>query len=105
MGGHHDHLGERGGRTYNGANDNASGVATVLAIARSLAQTGHVPKRTIAFATFGYEEHDGVCEGSEHFVAHPPPAIPVDRIAYMVDIDMVGTYPSLHRSVRLRHRM
>lgn len=72
LGAHHDHLGPVDGMIFNGANDNASGVAAVLAIARSMTERGVVPRRAIAFVTFGFEEHDGPCEGSEHFVAEPP---------------------------------
>jgi len=88
---HHDHLGTKGGEVYNGANDNASGTIALIAQAQALAKLH--PKRTIAFVAFGYEEHDGNCEGSEYFAAHPPAALPAGNIKYMVDMDMVGTYP------------
>jgi aminopeptidase YwaD len=94
VGAHHDHLGTRDGKIYNGANDNASGVAAVLAIARSLTDGGVAPRRTIAFVTFGFEEHDGECEGSEYFVAQPPEALPIEQVVYMFDLDMLGSYPS-----------
>jgi hypothetical protein len=92
MGAHYDHLGVAGGQVFNGANDNASGVAAMLAVARALRQSGTTPRRTIAFVAFGFEEHNGVCEGSEFFVRQPPATLPLDRIVYIVNTDMVGTY-------------
>ena len=94
VGAHHDHLGERGGNIFNGANDNASGVAVLLAMAQAVVTRPSPPRRTIVFATFGYEENDGDCLGSEHYAAHPPDGLPVDDVVYMVDADMLGTYPS-----------
>ena len=93
VGAHHDHLGASGGQIFSGANDNASGVAAMLAMAHAFVQRGAATRRTVAFVAFGYEEHDGECEGSEHYVAHPPAALPMDRVVYMVDTDMVGVYP------------
>lgn len=94
VGAHHDHLGTKDGDVFNGANDNASGVAALLAIASSMTSSGVVPRRTIAFVTFGFEEHDGDCEGSESFVARPPEGIAIDDVVYMFDLDMLGSYPS-----------
>lgn len=85
VGAHHDHLG--GGHL--GANDNASGTAALLAIAQALHQRGK-PRRTIAFVAFGGEELGLL--GSEYFAAHPPAALPLDRIVYDVNLDMVGSY-------------
>lgn len=87
VGAHHDHLG--GGRL--GANDNASGVAALLAIAQAVRQAG-APRRTIAFVAFGAEERGLV--GSAHFVAHPPAAVPLDRVVEMINLDMVGSHAS-----------
>ncbi|HEY8146017.1 MAG TPA: M28 family peptidase [Kofleriaceae bacterium] len=94
VGAHHDHLGEKGGKIYNGANDNASGVAVLLAMAKAMVTRSSPPRRTIVFATFGYEENDGNCLGSEHYAAHPPDGLPVEDVVYMVNADMLGTYPS-----------
>src|SRR5262245_33839977 len=58
VGAHHDHLGQSGGEIFSGANDNASGVAAMLAMAHAFVQRGVVPRRTVAFVAFGYEEHD-----------------------------------------------
>ena len=87
VGAHHDHL----GAGHLGANDNASGTAALLAIARALHDRG-TPRRTIAFVAFGGEELG--LFGSAHFAAHPPTALPLDRIVYDINLDMVGSYAS-----------
>ncbi|MCX6575076.1 MAG: M20/M25/M40 family metallo-hydrolase, partial [Candidatus Aminicenantes bacterium] len=56
IGGHLDHLGARGTVVYNGADDDASGVATAMEVARVLGQGGFKPKRTIVFAGWCGEE-------------------------------------------------
>src|SRR5262249_31893419 len=88
VGAHHDHLGDR----HLGANDNASGVVALLAIAQAMKQREVAPKRTIAFVTFGAEEQGLV--GSSYFVAHPPAALPLDRVVYDINLDMLGSYKS-----------
>jgi len=88
VGAHHDHLG--GG--YLGANDNASGVATLLAIAQAVRQHDAAPARTIAFVTFGAEEQGLV--GSSYFVAHPPAELPLAHVVQLVNLDMIGSYAS-----------
>jgi len=85
---HHDHIG--GGLL--GANDNASGVVALLAIAQAVQQRDQAPKRTILFATFGAEERG--MKGSYHFVANPPATIPLARIVQVINLDMVGTHAS-----------
>lgn len=85
VGAHHDHL----GRGHPGANDNASGVVALLAIAQAIRQRG-APHRTIAFLAFGGEELGLL--GSEYFAAHPPAALPMRRIVYDINLDMVGSY-------------
>jgi hypothetical protein len=87
VGAHHDHLG--GGML--GANDNASGVAALLAVAQAVRRHG-APRRTIAFVTYGAEERGLV--GSLHLVAHPPAALPLDRIVQVINLDMVGSHSS-----------
>lgn len=90
IGAHHDHLGVKQGKVYNGANDNASGVATVLAVAQAVRQRAEPPRRTIVFATFGSEEIG--LEGSYHYADHPPAGLPIDEVVYMINLDMIGTY-------------
>jgi len=87
VGAHHDHV----GRGHLGANDNASGVAALLAIAQAVRQHG-TPRRTIAFVAFAGEELGLL--GSAHFAAHPPAALPMGRVVYDINLDMVGSYAS-----------
>jgi hypothetical protein len=70
---------------HNGADDNASGTAALLEIARRLST--HRPARTIVFVAFSGEEL-GVL-GSTYYVRHPAPQ-PVDSIYAMLNLDMVG---------------
>jgi len=84
LGAHYDHLGIRRDSVYNGADDDASGVAVVLELARWF--RAHPPASTIIVALFDAEEAGVV--GSEAFIRSPP--VPLDRMAAMVNLDMVG---------------
>ncbi len=92
VGGHYDHLGSgkisahKSGSEgiHNGADDNASGIAAMLDIARELAH--HRFNRTILFAAFSAEESG--CLGSRQFVQSLK--IPPDKIRAMINLDMVG---------------
>ena len=88
VGAHHDHLGDG----HLGANDNASGVVGLLAIAQAVAQRKPKPARTIAFVTFGAEEEGLV--GSTHFVAHPPSKLPLAKVVQYINLDMIGSHAS-----------
>ncbi|MDE6610447.1 MAG: M20/M25/M40 family metallo-hydrolase, partial [Muribaculaceae bacterium] len=70
IGAHYDHLGVDplldGDKIYNGADDNASGVAAVLQIARAFIASGQQPMRTVIFALWDGEEKGLL--GSEHFM-------------------------------------
>ena len=81
---HYDHLGVRDGRIHHGADDNASGVAAMLAIARWLA--ANQPAKSVAFVAFDGEELG--LRGARHFVAKPP--IDLSRISAVINMDMVG---------------
>ena len=81
---HYDHLGERGGVTYPGADDNASGVAALLTIARYV--RAHPLTHTVIFAAFDAEELD--LEGAKAFLHTPP--VPTSSIALDVNFDMVS---------------
>lgn len=101
IGAHYDHLG-RGGRSslaanstdiHHGADDNASGTAAIIELARQFA--GRNPngskgavrnKRTIIFIAFGGEE-EGLL-GSKHYVNNP--VWPLDKTIAMINLDMVG---------------
>ena len=85
VGAHYDHLGRVNGAVYPGADDNASGTAMVLGLARAFAAAGGAP-RTLVFALFSGEELGLL--GSGHYVRHP--TIPLDRTVAMVNFDMVG---------------
>jgi Zn-dependent M28 family amino/carboxypeptidase len=85
---HHDHLGvgepdSTGDRIYNGALDNAAGVAQVLAIARAFKALPQPPRRTILFLAVGVEE-SGLL-GSLHYARNP--TFPPGRIAANINYD------------------
>lgn len=86
---HHDHLGMAGTRDakgdniYNGAIDNASGVASLLSIARAVAALPKRPKRSVLFAFVGAEEQGLL--GSQHLALHPP--MPAGYMAAVINID------------------
>ncbi|MCA9687635.1 MAG: M20/M25/M40 family metallo-hydrolase, partial [Myxococcales bacterium] len=75
----------------NGADDNASGTATVLALAQSFAAAGVRPRRTIVFAHFGAEEVGLI--GSQALVRDWPERF--GAIHSMVNVDMVGRLSSV----------
>jgi len=85
IGAHYDHLGRADGVVYPGADDNASGTAVVLGLARAFAAAGGTD-RTLIFALFGAEELGLI--GSRHYVSRP--ALPLERTVAMVNFDMVG---------------
>jgi Zn-dependent M28 family amino/carboxypeptidase len=84
---HYDHLGvgkeENGDAIYNGAVDNASGVATVLELARAFAEAEQRPPRSIVFLAAAAEE--GGLRGSQYYATHP--TFPPGRIAANLNID------------------
>jgi hypothetical protein len=88
IGAHHDHLGN--GRL--GANDNASGVTALVAIAQWMKQQPAAPRRTVVFAAFGAEE-DGMI-GSSYYAANAPAALPMAKVVHYINLDMVGSYAS-----------
>ena len=83
---HWDHLGigpaVHGDSIYNGASDNASGVADMLAVARAAAQ-GTRPKRSLLFV-FVTAEESGLL-GSQYYAEHP--TVPIDQIVANLNID------------------
>jgi Zn-dependent M28 family amino/carboxypeptidase len=94
IGAHYDHLGFGGehslapaqvGTVHPGADDNASGTAGVIALARAFAAAGGA-RRTLVFAAFAAEEIGLL--GSAHYVRHPP--VPLERTVAMVNFDMIG---------------
>ena len=93
IGAHYDHLGKGGAGSlavnsaeiHHGADDNASGVAAMLELARQFSQSKN-NKRTIIFMAFGGEE-EGLL-GSKHYVNNP--VFPLDKTVAMINLDMVG---------------
>ncbi len=85
---HHDHLGvspdeSPEDRIYNGALDNAAGVAQVLAVASKLAAQRTAPSRSMLFALVGAEEQGLL--GSEYYAAHP--TVPPGKMAANINYD------------------
>src|SRR6266545_1825997 len=86
LGAHHDHFGIQAGLVFPGADDNASGTAVVLEIARVLSAAGIRPKRSILFVSFAGEEQGLL--GSQFYVSNPPR--PLSTVKAMVNIDHAG---------------
>ncbi|MEZ4768477.1 MAG: M20/M25/M40 family metallo-hydrolase [Caldilineales bacterium] len=106
VGGHYDHLGSdpagelctrdaiddpetcatSQGAVYPGANDNASGIATMLEIARTWQEAGFRPRRSVLFA--GWDAEEQGLWGSFHFAEAP--TVPLEDIAGVLNLDMVG---------------
>lgn len=94
IGAHYDHLGvgefgtlapARRGEVHNGADDNASGTAGLLALARAFG-SGPRPRRSLVLAAFTGEEAGLV--GSAHYVESPP--VPLEDTVAMINLDMIG---------------
>lgn len=94
IGAHYDHLGLGGEGSLNpsalntvhpGADDNASGTAAVMALARAFVAAGSA-RRTLIFIAFSGEEAGLL--GSSHYVKHPP--VPMERTVAMINLDSVG---------------
>ena len=86
VGAHLDHLGRRDAYVFNGADDNASGAAGVLEIARAVAAMPVKPKRTVVFCLWTGEEQGLL--GSTFYAAHP--VFPMDRTTAYLNLDMIG---------------
>ena len=94
MSAHLDHVGVgravNGDSIYNGAMDDASGVASVIEIARLLKESGAKPRRSILFMAQTGEEKGLL--GSKYFIAHP--TVPFDKIVADINLDMfLPLYP------------
>lgn len=84
IGAHYDHLGTKGGTVYNGADDNASGTATVIEMARLLKSQQSSLKRSILIVAFDAEEKG--LWGSSYLSSH----MDLSKVRLMMSIDMVG---------------
>jgi hypothetical protein len=101
VGAHYDHLGRAGpdvtpyaGEIFHGADDNASGVAALLELARITAAGRPLP-RSILFVAFSAEEYGAI--GSEFWANHP--SIPLGQVKAMLDLDMIGRLQDNHLEV------
>ena len=87
---HWDHLGkhegEEGDNIYNGAVDNATGVAGILEIAEAFAHQDPKPARSVVFVAVTLEE-SGLL-GSKYYVAHP--TFPLNKIAGVINLDAMS---------------
>ncbi|MBN2198681.1 MAG: M20/M25/M40 family metallo-hydrolase [Candidatus Aminicenantes bacterium] len=86
VGAHLDHLGFWEKYIYNGADDNASGSAGVLSIARAMALNPTKPKRSVAFVLWAGEENGLL--GSRHYVRCP--IFPLNKTAAYFNLDMIS---------------
>jgi aminopeptidase YwaD len=95
IGAHYDHLGMGGEGSgslsarpgiHHGADDNASGVAGLLELARMLTSQNPKPRRTIVFIAFSGEEEGLI--GSNYYVNHP--IVPLQNTVAMINMDMIG---------------
>lgn len=98
VGAHYDHLGMGGqgsskdslgvGKIHNGADDNASGTAGLLELARYFSSNNIKEPYNLLFIAFGAEELGLV--GSKYFTEHP--TLPLEKITAMLNMDMIGRY-------------
>jgi Zn-dependent M28 family amino/carboxypeptidase len=88
LGGHLDHLGITNGIVMNGADDDASGSAVVMEMARLMAVNKIKPKRTVIFALWCGEELGLL--GSNYFGEHPVAGVSMDTVVANFNMDMVG---------------
>ncbi|HXV82600.1 MAG TPA: M20/M25/M40 family metallo-hydrolase, partial [Candidatus Binatia bacterium] len=95
VGAHYDHVGfghygarnsSAEGQIHPGADDNASGTAVLLRLAKRLSRSQPTPARTIVFAAFSGEELG--LHGSRHYVNNPP--LSLKSTQAMLNLDMVG---------------
>jgi len=86
IGAHYDHLGIRKGLVYNGADDNASGVAGVIGLAKSWAACGNRPPCNMIFAAWAAEEKGQL--GSKHFTLNP--IVNPEKIITVFNMDMIS---------------
>ncbi|HSE60384.1 MAG TPA: M20/M25/M40 family metallo-hydrolase [Nitrospiraceae bacterium] len=86
IGAHRDHFGRQGGLLFPGADDNASGTAVILEVARLFMESGAKPARSLVFVSFSGEEQG--LWGSKLYVERPPR--PLAQTKAMINIDHAG---------------
>jgi len=84
---HYDHLGKMGSIYFPGANDNASGIAMLLSIARYYTQHKDSLRYSVAFMAFSGEEI--ALLGSKYYTEHP--LFPLANIRFLINMDIMGT--------------
>ncbi|MFQ3336396.1 MAG: aminopeptidase YwaD [Urechidicola sp.] len=83
---HYDHLGMMGQTaTFNGANDNASGIAMMLTLMKHFSE--NKPEYSVLFIAFGGEEAGLL--GSKYYVENP--VVPLKKMKFLYNVDMMGT--------------
>ncbi len=83
---HHDHMGIMNGHIFNGADDNASGVAGLLGVARAMVKGAVRPKRSVLLIAYDGEER--IFLGSYFYVHHP--LVPLAQTVATLNMDMIG---------------
>lgn len=94
---HYDHVGVRGGKIYNGADDDASGTSAVLEIAEAFkkaADTGNRPKRSLVFLHVSGEEIG--LFGSKYYTENP--IFSLENTVANLNIDMIGRVDEHHKN-------
>ena len=92
IGAHYDHIGispkpnHLNDSIMNGADDNASGTAAVMAVAKAFAASGKKPARSVLFMLFTAEERGLI--GSDYYTKNP--LFPLEKTVAMINMDMVG---------------
>ena len=86
VGAHRDHFGQQAGLLFAGADDNASGTAVMLEVARVLALAPAAPKRSVLFVSFSGEEQGLL--GSKLYVSQP--IVPLAKTVGMINVDHAG---------------
>ena len=86
---HYDGLGRENGKVYNGANDNATGVAAsfeIIEAFKTAIDTGFVPKRNLVFINFSGREQEML--GSRFYISHP--VIPLEKTVAVIELHKLG---------------
>jgi aminopeptidase YwaD len=83
---HYDHLGRMGAKTYfPGANDNASGTSTLLAVCKELTRK----KRKFNYLIIAFAGEEAGLVGSKYFTAHP--LLKLKKIRFLINLDIMGS--------------
>lgn len=90
LGAHYDHMGMNDGYIWNGADDNGSGTAGIMTVAKAIMETGVKPEKSIIVALWTAEEAGLI--GSEYFVDNLP--FPRENIRLNLNFDMISRYIS-----------